>query len=195
MAETSSFDDLCARLQEGDEQAAQEVFNRFSSRLIALARSRLNQRVQQKAAPEDVTQSVFRSFFVRQADGQFQLSGWDSLWSLLTRITIWKCGRVASLYDTGKRKSELEIPLDGSPAWEMIDREPNPREVACLTETLETLMDSLCTDVEREMVVLALQGYTRDEIGEKVGRTTRMVYRVLRRVREHLHAAAADDAC
>ena len=76
----------------------------------------------------------------------------------------------------------------------MIDREPDSREVACLMETLQTLMESLYTDVEREMVVLALQGYTRDEIGEKVGRATRMVYRVLRRVREHLYSAAADDA-
>ena len=33
-------------------------------------------------------QSVFKSFFRRHAEGQFDLAGWDSLWALLTVITL-----------------------------------------------------------------------------------------------------------
>ena len=35
-------------------------------------------------------QSVFKSFFVRQGQGQFELDNWDSLWGLLVRITLRK---------------------------------------------------------------------------------------------------------
>jgi DNA-directed RNA polymerase specialized sigma24 family protein len=48
-----------------DEQAARENFDRFARRLIGLARTRLDRRIRQKIDPEDVVQSVFRSFFTR----------------------------------------------------------------------------------------------------------------------------------
>ena len=41
---------------------------------------------------EDVMASVFKSFFRRHAEAPFDLSSWDSLWSLLTLITLRKCG-------------------------------------------------------------------------------------------------------
>ena len=88
MSRPDSFDDAFTRLTEGDEDAAAEVFGRYANRLIHLARSRLDGRMRRKMDPDDVVQSVFRSFFVRQADGQFELEGWDNLWSLLARITL-----------------------------------------------------------------------------------------------------------
>ncbi len=71
MGGETTFDDLMARLNDGDDEAAAEIFNRFVRRLIFLARSRLNAQVRQKEDPEDVVQSVFRSFFTRQVEGQF----------------------------------------------------------------------------------------------------------------------------
>src|SRR5262245_50887646 len=82
-----------AVLRNGDETAAAEIFERFTGRLIGLARSRLDQRLQGKVDPEDVLQSVYRSFFVRHRDGKFKLESWDNLWSLLAQITVRKCCR------------------------------------------------------------------------------------------------------
>ena len=82
MSSSPEFRSVDASLRNGDEAASAEVFERFTGRLIALARSRLDQRLQGKVEPEDVLQSVSRSFFVRQRDGKFSLDGWDSLWSL-----------------------------------------------------------------------------------------------------------------
>src|SRR4051794_21953217 len=92
MAADQDFADVMARLRAGDEVAAQEVFGRYAHRLIALARSRLGERLRPKVDAEDVVQSVFKSFFVRYAEDRFDLGGWDGLWSLLTVITLRKCG-------------------------------------------------------------------------------------------------------
>src|SRR3954451_22940801 len=90
-----SFLDLMGRLHGGDESAADEIFHRYASRLIALARRRLDARLNRKVEPEDILQSVFRSFFVRQADGRLSPNDWEHLWALLAKLTVRKCiGRV-----------------------------------------------------------------------------------------------------
>src|SRR5437870_434016 len=86
------FRQIMERLGRGDPEAAREVFRRFARRLVGLARQRLDARLRQKLDPEDVVQSVFRSFFSRQAGGQFDLDDWDGVWALLTLITLRKCG-------------------------------------------------------------------------------------------------------
>src|SRR5437868_8199770 len=83
-----SFVELAARLHAGDQGAATEVFRRFAGRLIALARTKLDIRIRRKEDPEDVVQSVYRSFFGRYQAGQYDLATWEALWSLLTVITV-----------------------------------------------------------------------------------------------------------
>jgi RNA polymerase sigma-70 factor (ECF subfamily) len=132
-SEPESFDDVIGRLRGGEEAAAAEIFNRYASRLIRLAHTRLDTRIRQKVDPEDVMQSVFRSFFVRQAKGQFDLEGWDSLWSLLVRITLRKCGRRVEVFQAERRDVRREVrPAarddDSYRSWEAIAREPTPDE-------------------------------------------------------------------
>src|SRR4051794_6881107 len=91
MPADSSFDALTSRLQADDPGAAAEVFRRYARRLLGLASSRLGELLRRKAGPEDVVQSVFRSFFLRMRQGRFDLDGWDDLWSLLVVITVRKC--------------------------------------------------------------------------------------------------------
>ena len=89
-----SFDDLMAQLRDGRNEAAAQVFQRFANRLIVLARKQLDSKILQKVDPEDVMQSVFRSFFLRQMEDQFDVRDWDNLWSLLAMITVRKCTNV-----------------------------------------------------------------------------------------------------
>jgi RNA polymerase sigma-70 factor (ECF subfamily) len=140
--------------------------------------------------PEDVLQSVFRSFFVRQAEGQFNLGDWDDLWSLLVRITVRKCGRRVAAFCAERRDVRREVRPDVSdPAawrgWEAMAQEPAPDEVVCLTDMVESLMRGL-DPTQREILLLRLQGHTVPEISGKVGRTERTVHRVLSQVRERL---------
>src|SRR4051794_22331363 len=91
MTGDGSFDNIMTRLRAGDDGTTREVFRRFAARLIGLARSQLDSRIIRKEDPEDVVQSVYRSFFRRAADGQFACDTWGDLWSLLTVITVRKC--------------------------------------------------------------------------------------------------------
>jgi RNA polymerase sigma-70 factor (ECF subfamily) len=191
MPPSDSFSDLMARLRAGDEGAAEEVFRRYSHRLVALARGRIGGLLRQKVDPEDVLQSVFKSFFARQAEGQFELHHWDGLWGLLARITMNKCGHRMEHFRAARRDAAREsAPADGTdsnPGWEAIARDPSPEEVVCFTETVEELMRDL-DQRERLMLTYRLQGHTPPEIGQLTGRTERSVYRLLNRVRQKLDA-------
>ena len=63
------FAGLMRRLRSGEDAAAREVFERYTRQLVGLARRRLDERLAGKVDPEDVVQSAFKSFFVRQARG------------------------------------------------------------------------------------------------------------------------------
>ncbi|MDA1052841.1 MAG: sigma-70 family RNA polymerase sigma factor [Planctomycetota bacterium] len=187
---SDSFVKVIDRLNDGDEDAAAEVFNRFASRLIGLARTRMNSQVKRHVDPEDVVQSAFRSFFVRQREGRFELAEWDNLWGLLIRLTLRKCGRRVANLQAACRDVRRDVappsPTDSMhAAWEAATREPTPVEAALLSETVEQLMQGL-EERERSIVTLRLQGYEFNEISEQVGRSERTVYRVMGQVRERL---------
>jgi RNA polymerase sigma factor (sigma-70 family) len=191
MAHNQSFDDMMARLRAGDNDAAAQVFNRFANRLIELARRRLDPQIRQKLDPEDVLQSVFRSFFVHQAAGQVTgLESWDNLWAWLVVITMRKCGRRIEYFHSASRDVQREIPTplsddDSSADSGTSSDEPTPSEAAMLTETVEQLMNNL-EGRHREILALSLQGYTAVEISTHVGCTERTAFRVLKRVKEML---------
>src|SRR5207249_10120696 len=74
----------------GDETAAREIFERYAERLAGLARRRLGQRLGRRVDPEDIVQSVFRTFFARAKAGQVTISGQDDLCKLVFRLTVVK---------------------------------------------------------------------------------------------------------
>jgi RNA polymerase sigma-70 factor (ECF subfamily) len=193
MSADSTFHDLMARLRGGDaraEAAAAEIFHRFARRLIGLAARHLDDRLRQKVDPEDVMQSALKSFFARQADGQYDLSGWDSLWSMLVVITLRKCGHKAEHFRAACRDvgREQALPDLDEPAhsWEALSREPTPSQAALLAEAVRQVMATLADERERTVLELSLQGCPLPEISGRVGRSERTVQRVLTRVRKRL---------
>jgi RNA polymerase sigma-70 factor (ECF subfamily) len=193
-----SFDDLMARLKEGQNEAAAQVFNRFASRLIALARSQLSPQIRQKVDPEDVLQSVFRSFFRRNAEGEFgEFASWDNLWAMLVVLTQRKCGRRTDYFHAARRDIHREVA--GGPASTPSTSslgasapEPTPSEAAMLTETVEQLMSNL-EGRHRQILTLSLQGFPPGEISAQVGCTERTVYRVLETVKEWLEVRCTEE--
>jgi RNA polymerase sigma-70 factor (ECF subfamily) len=186
MGPDDSFDCLMTRLRAGDDDAAAEVFNRFARRLIGLARSRLDHLIRGKVDPEDILQSVYRSFFLRHAAGDFHLDGWDGLWGMLTVITVRKCDYRRKFFRAARRDVEREAtPRGDGPTFEAATREPTPAEAAELAEIVERLMREL-VGREKDILALSLQGYNNVEISAQVRRTERTVQRVLKRVRERL---------
>jgi RNA polymerase sigma-70 factor (ECF subfamily) len=192
MSNESSFVDLIERLRAGDPDAATLIFRRYAKQLICLARHRLDQVILQKVDPEDVLQSVFRTFFRRQADGKIRLEGWHSLWGILAIITVRKCAHQNRHYRTQAHNARKEVNVDAAPywaeagvSWEAVAREPTPADAAILAETLEQAFAEL-DPRDKEILRLSLRGHSTTQISEQVERTERTVQRVLERVRARL---------
>jgi RNA polymerase sigma-70 factor (ECF subfamily) len=191
MPSTESFDGLINKLQAGDDDAAARVFNRFARRIVGLARQQLHAALRSKVDPEDVLQSVFRSFFNRQRAGRFSIESWDSLWGILMVMTLRKCRRRIAYYrarrrDAQREKSWEENPdADGDPA--LFARDPTPSEAAMLIEIVGRLMAGL-PEEDRAVLTLHLQGCTIAEIKAQTGRAMRTIRRILARIRRQLQA-------
>jgi RNA polymerase sigma-70 factor, ECF subfamily len=190
MMARDSFADLMGRLRQGEQDAAARLFDGYARRLIGLAYRHLDSRLRQKVGPEDVMQSVLKSFFARQRAGQFELADWDGLWALLVRITLHKCGHQVEYYRAACRDVTREQAALGSDesvhAFQALAAEPSPDEAAHLAELTEEVMKSLGSDRERQIFALSLEGHTPVEISEQVGRTDRTVQRTLARIRSKL---------
>jgi RNA polymerase sigma-70 factor (ECF subfamily) len=183
---------VLTRLRADDSAAERLVFHRYASQLVALARDRLGDRLAGKEDPEDVIQSVFRSFFTRARGGQFELPTWNSVWALLVAITVRKCANRLAHYRAARRNVGREV----GPADEGVglDRAPTPDEAAALTETLDAVLKGL-TDRDRQILGYHLLGDEPAAIAAEVGRSERTVRRVLELIRLRLERmlAAAED--
>jgi RNA polymerase sigma-70 factor (ECF subfamily) len=190
-----SFQRFVQRLRSGDSQAATDLYNRYVHQLIQLAARRISLKYRAKYDPDDVVQSVFYSFFRRDAEDQFDVDDWDNLWSLLATITIRKCGRRAKAYTRDRRNVDRESPEPE--AWNidcLHGGEPSVEDAMVLEETLQQLLSDL-TPEQSKILKLRLQNYSVEEISERVHRTERTVYRVLSLIREQLEALALGDEC
>jgi RNA polymerase sigma-70 factor, ECF subfamily len=174
------------RLQAGDQTAAFEIFEEYSGRLAGLARTRVNGALAAKLDPEDVVQSVFRSFFQRQREGQFKLDGWNNLWSLLTVITLRKCSRQVEYFRAACRnvQQEAQASPDESEAYAAcvaIARDPSPDETSQLLEAIELILADF-TGRDRLIVEMTLQGEPCDSVSQQVQCSERTVERVRARL-------------
>jgi RNA polymerase sigma-70 factor (ECF subfamily) len=190
MSNPDSFAELMTQLRQGDNDAAARVFARFTSSLVSLASHRLEPCLRRKIDPEDIVQSVYKSFFRRQHAGQFTLLDWDSLWGLLSVITIRKClNRSAHFHAECRDVGQEVAPGDIDPTLALLARDPTPEEAAVLAETVEQLISSFDEGEERDIVMLALQGLPTEEISARLGRAERTVRRIRERIRKRLERA------
>src|SRR4029078_13021911 len=94
---------LVSRWEQGDPQAAGELFSCYAGRLAALVRKRMTGKLAQRVDPEDIVQSACRSFFVSARDGRFDVQNVGDLWRLLVAIPLHKLCRRVQQGKTAKR--------------------------------------------------------------------------------------------
>jgi RNA polymerase sigma-70 factor (ECF subfamily) len=171
------------------DQPGRELFERFTRRLIGLARSHLDARLQHKIDPEDVVQSAYKSFFLRYGDGSLSSGEIDGLWSLLAVITLRKCADRVRYFKADCRDVAREAGTNSAdhpePWQQAVGREPTPEQAAVLAETVEQILQGIDAD-ERPVIELSLQGYSTREVSERLGRAERSVRRLRERVRRQL---------
>jgi RNA polymerase sigma-70 factor, ECF subfamily len=184
----------------GRNRAWDGLLGRFLQRLVGLARAQLDPRLRQKLDPEDVVQSVLRTFDRRLRLREFPaLSSWADLWGLLAYLTVCRCRKWHQHFTAQKRdlRREAQWPSgsedrDGQPAAvEPADREPTPAEVAELLETVRETFRGL-DERQREIIQLGLLGVADPEISARVRRTEHRVGRVRVDYGRHLTERSAD---
>jgi len=171
----------------GQPEPGDELFARFTGRLIGLARNHLDTRLRHKIEPEDVVQSVYKSFFLRYGEAILGTESWDGLWSLLTVITLRKCADRVRYHKAQRRDLAREAAGPAGTAehalWaEAAGREPTPEEAVGLAEAVEQLLRGL-DEHERPVIEMSLQGYSTQEISDRLSRAERSVRRLRERVR------------
>jgi RNA polymerase sigma-70 factor (ECF subfamily) len=184
--------DLVTQWRAGDQQAAEQLFHRYAGRLVALVRSKLSSKLAQRIDPEDVVQSVYRSFFADTRDGHYDFQRGGDLWNLLVAISLHKLSNQVRRQHRAKRAAEgdehfgSEDSLFGLHA-QALAREPSPVDVVMLADELEQFLHRL-NPARRRVLELRLQGYTLEEIAIECACCRRTVIRNLEWIKEQLRS-------
>ncbi len=178
---------LLERFRNGDDVAANELFERYFERLTALARSRLSPRLARRTDPEDIVLSVYRSFFIAARNGRYSFARGGDLWRLLAAITKHKLLRQIRFQTADRRLVDRETTIDQIDEGTIpsAHSEPTPEDSAALADELELVLSRL-DRFGRRVLELRLQGLKISDITEDTGRSERTVRRTLTQIRDEI---------
>jgi len=195
MGREGSVTRLIQFLRSGDaaerDLAARLIWQRYFRDLLELARNNLNKRIRRREDEEDVLQSMYKSFCLRQQRGEFDLASRDALWKLLVTITLRIARNAANKQmrekrDVGREQTISDQDDGESGQWvleQMDSSGPSPAEAALLNEALERRLEMLDDAQLREIALWRLEGYTNGEIAARLDCTERSIERRLERIR------------
>src|ERR1700722_1148972 len=98
---------LLVRRRGGQQQAATDLYFRYAQRLRALVRSRCSPQLARRLEPDDIVQSVFRRFFHRVLQGDYDVPPGEELWGLLLVIALNKIRPEETFHRAGKPAARL----------------------------------------------------------------------------------------
>jgi DNA-directed RNA polymerase specialized sigma24 family protein len=181
-------------LKAGEPASAQKLWDCYFRKLVFLAAERLPRRARRAADQEDVALSAFNSFCAGVERGRFpQLNDREDLWRLLVVITARKARAVVRRETRPKRgggkvRGESAFADAGdSNAYgleQAAETEPTPDFAVQVAEECQVLLDDLGDEGLRQIALLKMEGYTRQEIAEKTGRSVRSIARRLELIRD-----------
>lgn len=186
MTDSNSLTAIFHKLQEGDDDAANKLWQACFLRLVTYARKHLEGVPQKMADGEDVALSALNSFIKAAKMKRFpDFKDRDDLWRLLFAMTKRKAidhrryesrrkaGGESGFLSPGNEKAGIhEIPGDLS------EEEFAALISEALEHNLELLDPELC-----QYAVAKLEGYSNQEIADKFGVALRTVERKLHRIR------------
>lgn len=174
---------LLQKLHAGDQQAATDIYVRYADKLLGVARRNTAVDLRVRFDPEDIVQSVFRTFFRRAAQGAYVVPAGDDLWKLFLVIALNKIRRLGEFHRATKRSVGQTSLLHEPTAAGMGVQEEDSLRILQLT--IDELLAGSPPHVH-QMVKLRIEGCEVAEIAERVGRSKRSVERVLQGFREML---------
>jgi RNA polymerase sigma factor (sigma-70 family) len=193
MDETDPVADWMRRWGAGDPRAAELLFARYGERLTQVAEQHLSRKLAAREGGEDVVQSVFRTFFRRSAEGQFQIDTSAQVWRLLVKITLQKVRTRARYHATKKRSAAAEVqPEEDSWVAEALAREPDPAAAAELVDLMEALVQGV-PPLYCRVLELRLQGMVPADVARELSISRNTVYRALELFKQRLTECAGQE--
>ena len=184
-------------LKSGGDYAALHLWERYFERLVRLARKKLrnDRRARTVEDEEDAALSAFDSFCRGVDRGRFtRLTDRDDLWRLLVVLTVRKALDQIERRGAARRGGDHQVgeftPLDegddpgGDPLGRFLSSEPTPEFAAMVNDRHRWLRDALRDPTLCQVLDLRLEGYTREEIAERLGCAVSSVKRKLDIIRQ-----------
>jgi RNA polymerase sigma factor (sigma-70 family) len=186
---------LIRDLEDGNTDALNSLYKRYFKQLTDVADNRLSRQAGPIVDGEDVALTVLMrlSENVRNAENKGKLPDRESLWlfmlAILHSIVVdlkrrnyaWKRGKgsVHSLSDFVQRNEDGRSPID------IADTTPSHEKLAILRDSVDYLLNQkLKVETTRSVAMLKLEGYSHQEIADKVGMDVKTVSRKMKRIQE-----------
>jgi DNA-directed RNA polymerase specialized sigma24 family protein len=177
------------RLRAGDETAVLPLWERYFHELVRLARKKLQHSPRRAADEEDVALSAFDSFCRHAEQGHYpDLCDRDSLWRLLAAITARKAFHLQRDASRKKRNRNPQVwpragKSDVADVEAIFSREPDPEFAALMAEECSFLLSGLKDNNLQHVALWRMEGYTIEEIAQKLDLVPRSVKRKLSLIR------------
>jgi DNA-directed RNA polymerase specialized sigma24 family protein len=202
MSSEGSITRLLNQFQVGDRFVAQQLWERYFHRLVALARLKLSGLPRGAADEEDVALSAFASFCRAAEQGRFpRLNDRDDLWQVLVTVTTRKAVDLRAYEGRDKRdwrRVQQEAEGSGESNWgrsalaQVLSREPDPAFAAEVADQCRSLLGKLRDDELRLVAMRKMEGFTNEEIAGQMHMVLATVERRLRLIRKTWEQELAD---
>jgi RNA polymerase sigma factor (sigma-70 family) len=193
MSEPTSFDELIRRVRAGNQNAATELVQRYEPSIRRAIRFRLtDSRLVRVLDSMDICQSVFASFFVRTAAGQFDIEQPDQLLRLLVAIAR---NKLAKQVTNQQRQCRDYRRVEGGELDEgqFVAADASPCQIVAGEELL-LKADRLLSDEERQLRELRKEGLDWAAIAEQLGSSPEALRKKLARAMDRVaHELDLDD--
>ena len=168
MLEDNAFRDLIRRVRAGEEAAATELVRSYEPTIRRVARVRLaDDRLRRRFDSMDICQSVFASFFVRAALGQYELDSPEQLLGLLVSMSRKKVIDHAREESAARRDYRRLMP-EGLEGRDFVAAGATPSTEVATGELLHEVRRRL-TDEERRLAEQRAAGRDWAEIAAENG--------------------------
>jgi RNA polymerase sigma factor (sigma-70 family) len=183
-------------VRDGDEQAAQRLWEHYFARLMRLARKGLSDMPTATYDEEDAVLSAFNSFVNGvQADRFPQLDDRHNIWRLLVVITKRKIAERDRYQHRQRRGGDNPpVPATLEELEQLLSDEPAPDFAAEFVDQYERLINSLKEEPQRTIALMKLEGFTNEEIATKLNCAKRTVQRKLELIRASLEEVMAAES-
>jgi RNA polymerase sigma-70 factor (subfamily 1) len=188
--ETEDTAELVRRAQAGDVDALNDLFARYHSQMVEIARRRIGPKLRRKEDPDDLAQTTFRE--ATRDFKKYEYRGEGSLVRWLVQILQNKIRDKAEFYAAGKRNTSMETALDAPLNRQNPDSrgmEPEAKDLSVTRqvqrderfEILRKALVELSPEYREAITLVFFQGLPLREAGQRMGGRSEDALRMLLR--------------